>query len=387
MENIIVITQNVKLPSLASLKDKLVPGEVLILSTQYVFENEVEIINNALSRKCKFIDFADLLSDEEREKCDIEAFDSSQKNVSQYYERIKELKNERIIARLKKDYPCENCLLVCDDLGVDGPIWEANGFIRVQCDYYYKPDSSSQEENKGKIKKFIKSNLNLIRCIYNGTISVAHDRGVKYLFFGNTSRIGYRIKLDLKEASKLENIKYIIELYLIRYLKWLPRNRTIRMSTFHEDTHWNLPDFPQLNVKKIQDGYLPPNYTSKYLYFYGRKVEFYTWDTIGRHTFQYHGLNSIIMPFRKKLYLPKPQFPNKVKKVLCVASGSGDWTAIKNRSDEDMMLWTFGKVAAVFPDIEFVYRCHPVWIHPQHQGINSIQRAAEYYDWLKLPNL
>ena len=93
------------------------------------------------------------------------------------------------------------------------------------------------------------------------------------------------------------------------------------------------------------------------------------------------------MPFRKKLYLPEPKFPSEVKKVLCVASGAGDWTAIKNRSDEDMMLWAFGKVAAMFPEIEFVYRCHPVWVHPQHQGVNSIQRAAEYYDWLKLPNL
>ena len=93
------------------------------------------------------------------------------------------------------------------------------------------------------------------------------------------------------------------------------------------------------------------------------------------------------MPFRKKLYLPEPRFPERVNKVLCVASGAGDWTAIKNRSDEDMMMWAFGKVASLFPDIEFIYRCHPVWIHPEHQGVNSIHRAAEYFDYLNLPNL
>ena len=93
------------------------------------------------------------------------------------------------------------------------------------------------------------------------------------------------------------------------------------------------------------------------------------------------------MPFRKKLYLPKPNFPERVKKILCVASGAGDWTAVKCRSDEDRMLQTFGRIARQFPDIEFVYRCHPVWINPDFQGVNSINRAAEYISWLDLPNL
>ena len=92
------------------------------------------------------------------------------------------------------------------------------------------------------------------------------------------------------------------------------------------------------------------------------------------------------MPIRKNYYLPKPVFPKKVKKILCVASGAGDWTAVKNRSDEDKMIWAFGKIAKMNPDIEIVYRCHPVWIHPLHQGVNSINRAAEYISWLNLPN-
>ena len=41
----------------------------------------------------------------------------------------------------------------------------------------------------------------------------------------------------------------------------------------------------------------------------------------------------------------------------------------------------------MFPDVEFIYRCHPTWIHPEHAGINSINRCAEYISWLNLPNL
>ena len=102
--------------------------------------------------------------------------------------------------------------------------------------------------------------------------------------------------------------------------------------------------------------------------------------------FDYHKLSSRVIPFRNKLYIPTPSFPSQLKKVLCVASGAGDWTALKNRSDEDKMIYAFGKIASMFPDVQFIYRCHPVWIHPLHQGVNSINRAAEYISNLNLPN-
>ena len=93
-----------------------------------------------------------------------------------------------------------------------------------------------------------------------------------------------------------------------------------------------------------------------------------------------------LLPFRKKLYMPEPKF-SPIHSVLCVASGAGDWTAMKNRSDEDMMIMAFVEIAKSYPAIRFVYRCHPTWIHPEHQGVNSINRVAEYFNWLNLPNL
>lgn len=387
MDNIIVLTQNVKLSSLADLKERLVPGEVLIVSTQYIFENEVGTINQVLERNCKYIDFADLLSDAERERCDIDAYSKTQTCVNQYYARIKELKNNLIVASLKTKYPCNNNLIVCDDLGIDLEVWEKNGFIKVECEYYHNEPEVIIVGKLGKLWSVLRAQYKKIGRYYHGDIWMTNYQGKKYLFFGSTNRIGYRMNLEFRKAPKWENIKFIVEYYSIKMFGIMPQNKTIRMTTFHEEAHWGLPDHKNFNAKKIQDGYLPPNYSSKYLIFFGKNTEFYSWDEIGCHTFQYHHLKHTIMPFRKKLYLPKPNYPIQVKRVLCVASGAGDWTAIKNRSDEDMMLKAFGKVAAMFPDIVFVYRCHPVWVHPQHQGVNSIQRAAEYCSWLNLPNL
>ena len=70
MDNILVITQNLKLDSLASINSVFVHGSALIVSTQFVFENERQIIDNALGVKCEYLDFADLITDAERQKCD-----------------------------------------------------------------------------------------------------------------------------------------------------------------------------------------------------------------------------------------------------------------------------------------------------------------------------
>jgi hypothetical protein len=385
MDNIVLISQNVKLPSLDRLKPILDgESEITFVSTQFLFENERELIDGLFDVRCKYLTFSDLLTDNEREQCDKDAFNPEKQgqDVFAYYEDIKILKNKRIIDNLLKEGEFKNKIIVCDDLGIYKPAWVENGFVPVSCDYYHVSLVRIQNILIRIIKKllfFIKPLLNA-RAYYKKQISVAYKNDIKYLFYGSLNRIGYRIDLDFKPATKIENIKYVLN-------KWgvVWKNKTIRLSSFHEGYH-TIPDKAYLNVKLIQDGYLPPNYSSRYFYFYGKHTEFYTWDKIGCNTFIYHHLPHRIMPIRKNYYIPAPVYPKKVRKILCVASGAGDWTAIKNRSDEDIMIWVFGKIAKMNPDIEIIYRCHPVWIHPLHQGVNSINRAAEYISWLNLPN-
>lgn len=386
MDNIVLISQNVKLPSLVRLTPILNgESEITFLSTQFLFENERELIDKIFGINCKYFTFADLLTDKEREECDKDAFnpDKQGNDVFAYYEDIKILKNQRIIDNLIKGREFKNKIIVCDDLGIYAPAWVEKGFVRVDCEYYHIPLVKSTNivlSGIKKIAKFFILPLLRIKSDLRTQISVAYKDGVRYLFYGSLNRIGYRINLDFKKAGKIENIKFILN---NRGIVW--KNNTVRLSSFHEGYH-RINDKKELNVKLIQDGYLPPNYSSNYLYFYGRHTEFYAWDKIGCNTFIYHHLPHRIMPIRKNYYIPNPIYPKKVRKILCVASGAGDWTAIKNRSDEDMMIWAFGKIAKLNPDIEIIYRCHPVWIHPLHQGVNSINRAAEYISWLNLPN-
>lgn len=382
MDNIVVITQNVKLESLHLLREHLQGKETLVFSTQLVFENEATLIREQLGTECVFVNFTHLMSDSDFARCDEEAYSENQRSVAIYYDEIRLLKNKIAVERLLERYPCDNRLLVCDDLGLDEDVWLEHGFKKVNCEYYH-----TENEIVSKPVSRINAVINICKKFYSADIYKADYNGQKHLFFGSLNRIGYRFDLALTKASKWENIKYLLTFFLIKVFHGYPNNKVIRMSTLHESVSWYFPKHSNLNLKLIQDGYLPPNYTSKYLLFNGPHVEYYTWDVEGKKTFVFHHLKSRVLPFRKKLYLPEPVFPSKVKKVLCVASGAGDWTALKNRSNEDSMLEAFGKVASMFPEIEFIYRCHPVWIHPQHQGVNSINRAAEYIHWLNLPNL
>lgn len=386
MDNIIVITQNVRLDSLSKLRKYVkTNSQTLVFSTQLLFDNERKTIEEELSSFCTYMTFGDFLTDQDYEDCDVSAYNEKQEDVSEYYDKIRHIKNEKVIKRLLSQYPAENKIIVCDDLGLDVKVWVHNGFVFEKCDYYYQ--NQGNHDFRNRLLRIAKSLLSIPKRILSNNISITYYQNQKYLFYGSLNRIGYRLDLKFQRASKLENIKYLLLYWCSTYLKQIPMNNVIRMSTLHEAGNWHFPNCKNLNLKLIQDGYLPPNYTSKYLNFNGDYVEYYTWDAEGGRTFEYHHLKHRIIPFRKKLYLPPPVYPQKIHKVLCVASGAGDWTALKNRSDEDKMIVVFGKIAKLFPEIEFVYRCHPVWIHPLHQGVNSINRAAEYIHWLNLPNL
>ena len=217
MDNVVLISQNVKLSSLDKLKSVLAgETELTVLSTQFLFENERELIDNIFEINCKYLTFADLLNDQERENCDKNAFclEKQGQDVFAYYEDIKIQKNKLIVGKLLSRGTYKNKIIVCDDLGIYKPIWIEYGFVPVDCDYYYVPSVKKE----GSAVKLIKKALRFlyvpcfrIKSEFETKIFVAYKDGVKYLFYGALNRIGYRLNLDFKPASKIENILYILK--------------------------------------------------------------------------------------------------------------------------------------------------------------------------------
>ena len=114
MDNVIVLNQNVKLASLSALKDVVKPGsDTMILSTQFVFENEVELIDSILECKCVYKNFSDILDDAELESCDKDAFVATWQDydLAEFYEYIQNLKNTRLIDKFLSQYSFYNKII------------------------------------------------------------------------------------------------------------------------------------------------------------------------------------------------------------------------------------------------------------------------------------
>ena len=179
---------------------------------------------------------------------------------------------------------------------------------------------------------------------------------------------------------------------LISIFKFLYRQyRTIPIvSTIHEYTNYLplLSRYLRVPLYCIQDGYLPDNYSSKYLNYRTDVDTYLVWDILSQRIFKKHKLkskkSSIFSSTKLSLI---PEEPKNVKNILVITSGAGDWTALKNRSDEDRMLEIFIEVAKALPKVNIIYRPHPLWAHPTHQGVNSIQRVFHYINSLNISNL
>lgn len=392
---IVIISQNVKLQSMNKLIPVLNNVPIVLLSTQKLFKFEKEIVGSFLNVKA-YITFSDMLTDKDMEWCDTQAFQHFTcikrplRDLMDYYARIKYLKNKLVLERIIEKYGEVEGYICSDDLGLEKSVWLKNGYKSFTVDYYYvspknvciKIGKVLKPTIKTIFKKVVPSRIRrLIPINRNQTseVYISHWNGKKYVFIGSLNKTGYRMQMKWVKSEE--------EYLKLKKEKYESADTCHYLSSLHEWTKCTIPDDPRYDVTYIQDGYLPPNYSSLYLRFVPKNVKYYAWDSVGIKIFKNQGVPVSIMPFRKKLYLPKPRFGKKIKKILVVTSGAGDWTAVKNRSDEDLMVEAFEEIAKAFPSIEFVYRCHPVWIHPAHQGVNAINRVSKFFEYTKLSNI
>lgn len=385
MTNIYVFTQNLILESLRKYQNLSGDSDKnAFITTHFLFENEREFISS-LFPNCVFKCFADFLTDEEMGKCDLDSYTSDDIKYEDYLKGIKDRKNTLVANKAISEFAPDRKYILSDDLGIDIEVWENNGFRHIRGDYYYA--ESKKQKLKSALSKYatLKKIYRTLKGSSNNSalspeeVSAAHYEGRKYVFIGKMNRIGYRLDIPFEPSAD--------ECKRLNAGQFETKDTCTYMTTWHEHGKCQIPDEEQYAVRWAQDGYLPPNYTHKDYFFKPNNVVYYCWDALGTNLFKNQGLPYEMIPFRKKLYVPEPVFPKEVKNVLIVASGSGDWTALKNRSDDDIMVDAFAQIAKRFPDIHFTYRCHPTWVHPLNVGVNAVNRVHDYFTWLNLPNL
>ena len=396
---VILFSSHLKLKSLIHSKDEVAKcDKVVIITPQYIFENERQYIN-AILPNTEYFCFCDFMTDEDGEFIDFNAFEKYRESnrlklryLSLYTYDVTHDKNILLRKRVEDRFNPTIRHIYSDDLGIDMKVWLECGYKQIKGEYFYSADSKSvtlRIFNNIFNKKIYIRILNRIGVNYPDTVKTASYNGKILVFHGRLERAGYRFNLKF-EDNRVETFKHWLfkVLYVILRIK-INRKNIINISTLHEYGRYayrEMLDYPESHNYLVQDGLLPCNDCCKYLLFYGKYSHFLSWDKLGNKIFEYHNIPVEIMPFRNIYPLPLPNF-KIIKKVLCVSSGAGDWTAIKNRSDEDKTAVAFVEAAKRFPHIEFIYRCHPTWVSPTIQGVNSILRLIKYFEETGLPNI
>lgn len=418
--NIVVFSQSTPVSQIASLIQQC--GNTLpflCVSTHKLFDLEEAAISDCVQRPVRFACFGDFLTDEEMAWCDTHAYEieSIPATLEQYYRYIKVQKNKTTLKNIRREYRLAEKQLCAHDLGIAADVWLEEGFTnsvrQEQQTAEAPPGATAPPANRRRFSRLLKNFRRILRSLNwpLGKVFLLQTPFGNHIFLGSITRI--QPHLDSVSIQRLQPglIVRLVNLLLIfipkrhsQFRKTILshlQGKTISkhasaervstlLSTMHEYVagYGELADSLNMDLVIVQDGFLPENYSSRYLAFYFGVREFWVWDRLSLGLFENQQFKAEVCPFLSVPKMPvieEDQY--SVENIVVLTSSAGDWTALKNRSDEDQMVIAFVKVAERFPDIQIIYRCHPLWAHPEHQGINSIHRVDRYLREKGLKNI
>jgi hypothetical protein len=389
LDRVFVIHQNVDLERLVGFITSLSPGTVGIFSTHHLFPHELQKLRASVGTSAVVQDMADFLKDEDLAACDEHAVaairEGGRLNVppvdvpTRVFSLSAHMKNRQFYESLSRTYAVGN-IYYADGLGISKEFWEGIGAKRL-------PNELLLSQKRPASLWTRLSNRFRSVDLWN----VILDDGVLYVFFGGLSR------LPIKDVSRVKTFKTYQ--FLFRFLSREYFERTARNSlevttpiekTVFATTVHNYD--PRIRGKVgpmliFIDGYHPSNYPRSYVdYFEG--CEFVERDLFSSLWFSRNGKTVYTPPsFLIDGFFRPPVLPERIGKVLLVLNHAGDWSALIHRSDTDRLVEAFCEVAGRNSGMDFIVRPHPTMVHPDHEGLHSIERLRTYVRGLKLPNL
>ena len=115
---VVVFSTHLKLESISIIKNVVDECERIVFVTpQYVFDNERKIIAHVFDKSLEYVCFADLMSDEDGERCDTDAFVpymlSGRLSLSDMYSCFRDAtraKNQLLVQKVESHFPLSNVL-------------------------------------------------------------------------------------------------------------------------------------------------------------------------------------------------------------------------------------------------------------------------------------
>lgn len=370
-----VINQDQILDDLVSICKKEQINTPVFLTTHYPFPHEREVLQK-ISRDVRILTFADILTEEDMCKCDNFATDTLQKKSegkidfgSQFFYLSLKEKNRLVCNKICLLYQFSK-IYYLPGLGVDGNYWNGLGIPLVK-----KPDDSKSFTAKGM--KFLTNTVSRINKIFQKhDFSLIQSNGKNFFFISSMRRLRVVLGTRIQQKKKSQ--------LFINKNQHEQKANTFFCTTIHE--YHNARSLLSGELLVFQDGFIPSNYPRSYIDMF-IDASFVVRTMFDDAWFNKYGKKTQKPPefIEKEFFLPISC--TQKKNVLVALNHAGDWTALINRSDTDILIAAIRDIAEKFPEFHFRLRVHPSMIHPAHEGINSINRISHFIKIAKLDNL
>lgn len=387
---VFVINQDTDIYRLHLMVKKRGFRRILFLTTHYLFDTERDHFAH-LFFVPDIVSFAELLSDVEMFSCDERA--SSELNSRKKLPSAQRSYNEnfmRLTLRYKNELVVQKINALCQftqgfvspGLGIAPDVWLETGYQLLtpihDCSHRFISYCANITHH---IIWFFKSHdLNLVR----------HGNEL-FIFLGSVRRLNLVVAPVVTSYSPWKLLYYgcFSRKSIINKLVNMTRHNDERVTlgvTIHNYAYWmsELAHPIQIYV----DGYHPSNYSRSYIDSYP-VGEFVVRTMFDAKWFEQYGKEIVkSKPFLETEYFKHVAMPVSPVKTICLLlNHAGDWSALINRSDTDILIQQFVNAARELPHLNFIIRPHPTMIHPSHEGKYSRLRIERFVLQTGLPNL
>jgi hypothetical protein len=379
-------------------------SKIFILTTHYLFENERRLYSAITPGGCVISHMSALLTDAELERCDeyasasmlsIYENDAVKQNYTHFFMNASLwFKNKSVYEKLCVDKIFKS-VYYYPGLGVSSQYWSMSGASPVDCLPVCERGKSVAAKNS--FRNLLKNPFRFIRhCFSSSEVTLVKVSAGLIVFFTPVKRIKFdgraavlKIKINNYKYLSLSSLNSQIDIYK-RFIDRLKRKHNVFIGTsIHEYRYEFIKNFESEKILLFIDGFHPANYPRSYIDSYAG-VNFVIRDVFGADWFV-NNKKSVIKPrgyhLLELMNEKAGEKPPAVKTIVLVLNHAGDWTALINRSDTDILIEKFCMAAREFGGNNFIVRLHPTMAHRSHEGVNSMKRVAEYIKWLNLSNL
>lgn len=370
IDYLFVLNQNSDLGQISQILNSKRNKTILILTTHKLYENELNYFDIFETFEFIFHTYAEFLDDTAMQSLDDKALEDVGRNLfnfQAYMNHSKRYKNIAIINEIKKRYKIDY-VFTDDGLGIDHSVWVENyqAKLLVNRSPYTLFSNNILYKIYRKIFGIFQKNIEINQFEFNQQ---------QYIFIGKISRLSLK---NIKVSPKLIN--------RVELMIFLARNKNNKICTTMHNYHKGLFK----NLKKVYvftDGFFPSNYPESYLNMFDANVVFVSDNFINQKWFTlFNKSTNSPFGFQKNSFLTKVD-TKEIKNILLALNHAGDWSSLINRSDTDVLVEAFTKLAKKFPTMEFTIRTHLTMAHPSHEGPKSISRIVNFVNYLNLPNL